>query len=87
MKYHLWRLFGLLPPYFNLEFDGPSANLAGRFGFSFCTRVWWINVHFCVAQEHRSWGFREDWFDGPLPRLGFGRFMMICAMDHRGFEL
>lgn len=78
----IYSLIGLLPPWSNLTFFGPSDCMAGDYGCDFKTRYWSVTVHVAVAKSFRQWGYREEWYDGAFPSFGLGPLLKVCAFEH-----
>lgn len=50
-----------------------------------CLTVGPWNLHLFVKRSHWTWGYEEDWYDGPLPNYGLGPFALLCAIDPEGW--
>lgn len=64
------------PPVFDCAGLAIYLDMAGK--LTLCWRG--FSLHIGVRHEYRSWGYREDWWDGPLPSFGLGPFLLVCWM-------
>lgn len=57
----------------------------GRFylHFDFLGLCW--NLHFLpkkrILRENHLWGYRLDWYDGPIHEFGLGPLFYVCTHD------
>jgi hypothetical protein len=61
-------------PYFELYTDAAgrlTLGLGRRPGYLTC-------IHFGVEKSHRQWGYKQDWYDGPIHSFGLGPLLLVC---------
>lgn len=65
-----------------MVFDRPNWYIAfmGRSAGVFCLSWRGFSLHVGVRREYWVWGYKEDWYDGPLPAWGFGPLVMFNYM-------
>ena len=59
------------------------TDCAGRWTFDGEAFGYYVSVHLLPRKRYRSWGYREDWYDGPLPEFGLGPLLLVCWMEWR----
>ena len=42
-------------------------------------------LHVFVKRSCWTWGYEEDWYDGPLPSYGMGPLFLLTAIDPDGW--
>lgn len=38
----------------------------------------YLDVHLVVKPKHWQFGYKKDWYDGPLPSFGLGPLFIVC---------
>jgi len=51
---------------------------AGLLSITYGCARYEYNLHVGVYRSHQTWGYKCDWYDGPLPEVGMGPLFLIA---------